>query len=151
MDPAFLILSRTALSSSVDMIKCSGAYLFVNSIASSISLQSMIWPCFSSDSSMISLLTASLANFSISSFDASAISLSSVTKKHEASGSCSAWDKKSWARYSGMAVLSARTKTSDGPAGNSISTSPYTSFLAPVTKTFPGPTIFSTFSIDSVP
>ena len=73
---------------------------------------------------MISRLCASFANSSIKSFALSAISSSSVTKKHDALGSCSAWDRKSWARYSGIAVLSHKINTSEGPAGNSISTSP---------------------------
>ena len=52
--------------------------------------------------------------------------------------------------YSALAVLSASISTSDGPAGNSMSTSPYTNFLAAVTKMFPGPTIFSTLGMLSV-
>ena len=51
----------------------------------------------------------------------------------------------------GSAVSSAITTTSLGPAGRSIATSPATSSFACVTKRFPGPTIFATLGIVSVP
>ena len=41
--------------------------------------------------------------------------------------------------------------TSDGPAGRSMPTPPTTSSLAAVTQALPGPTIWSTGRIDSVP
>ena len=99
---------------------------------------------------MISALGASSVFLSTNSKTSSAKFSSSVTKKHDALGSCSACDNMSVAIYSALAVLSASISTSDGPAGNSMSTSPYTNFLAAVTKMFPGPTIFSTLGMLSV-
>jgi hypothetical protein len=50
-----------------------------------------------------------------------------------------------------LAVSSASTSTSLGPARKSISTSPWTIDLAAVTHLFPGPTTFSTLVTVSVP
>ena len=52
--------------------------------------------------------------------------------------------------YLGLALSSINANISEGPAGNSISTSPYTNFLAVATNIFPGPTILSTDGINSV-
>ena len=71
---------------------------------------------------MISDLGASSVFLSTISETSSANFSSSVTKKHDALGSCSACDNMSVAIYYALAVLSASISTSDGPAGNSIST-----------------------------
>ena len=82
----------------------------------------MIFPLLDRDSSIISRLGAvsvnCLTNLSVSI----AKSFESVTKKHDALGSCSACAKISVAKNSGFADSSAKINTSDGPAGNSIST-----------------------------
>ena len=66
-------------------------------------------------------------------------------------GLCSACEMRSAATNSGLAVWSARTITSLGPAMLSISTSPKTCCLARATKRFPGPTILSTRGMPSTP
>src|SRR5690606_11791403 len=88
---------------------------------------------------------------SISDSTASTSSGSVVTSTAGESGPCSAWHKRSTATNVGSEVRSARTRTSDGPAGRSMAQDPNTSSLAAVTQAFPGPTIFSTGSSDSVP
>lgn len=72
-------------------------------------------------------------------------------RRHAEDGSCSAWATRSAATNGTSAVSSASTQTSDGPAGKSMSTLLRSIILAPVTNTFPGPTIFWTGSIVSVP
>ncbi len=74
-----------------------------------------------------------------------------VTRMAGESGPCSAWLSRSAATCSGSAVASARTMTSDGPAGRSIPTSPKTSSLAAVTQALPGPTIRSTGAMPDSP
>ena len=100
---------------------------------------------------MISERSSSLANFSTHSETSLANFSLSVKRMAEANSSCSAWDNKSAATYFGLAESSAITNTSLGPAIESILTYPKTAFLASATKIFPGPTILSTFGIDSVP
>ena len=51
----------------------------------------------------------------------------------------------------GLAVASASTQTSDGPATMSMPTSPDTICLAAATKALPGPVILSTRGMVSVP
>ena len=68
-------------------------------------------------------------------------------------GPCSAWAARSDATSAGGASSSATTTSSDGPAGDSMPTTPApaTSRLAMLTNTLPGPTTTSTGRIDSVP
>ena len=82
----------------------------------------MIFPLFERDSSIISRLGATSVIWETNSSVLIAKSSLSVTKKHDAFGSCSACAKMSVAKNSGLAVSSAKINTSDGPAGNSIST-----------------------------
>ena len=74
-----------------------------------------------------------------------------VIRIAEASSSCSACDNKSAATNLGLAVSSASTRISEGPAIESMLTCPKTAFFARATYILPGPTILSTFVIDSVP
>ena len=69
----------------------------------------------------------------------------------DAISSCSACDSRSAATYLELAVSSASTITSDGPAMESMLTCPYTARFARATNMFPGPTILSTLGTDSVP
>ena len=62
-------------------------------------------------------------------------------KTDDASTSCSDWANKSHATVSGSEDSSAKIKISDGPAIESIPTSPKSCFLASATYTFPGPII----------
>ena len=55
------------------------------------------------------------------------------------------------ATMAGLAVSSATTHTSDGPAIMSIPTSPETIFFAAATNALPGPVILHTGLMDSVP
>ena len=65
---------------------------------------------------------------------------------------CSACERRSDATNTGLAVSSASTATSEGPAGMSIATSRKdTSCLATVTYWFPGPNILYTLGTLSVP
>ena len=82
----------------------------------------IIFPLLDNDSSMISRLGATFVNSLTNSSVLSAKSFESVTKKHYALGSCSACANMSVAKNSGFALSSANINTSDGPAGNSIST-----------------------------
>ena len=100
---------------------------------------------------MISFLGAFSIILSMISQVLSGRSGSQVTSRLADEGSCSACAMRSAARYSGTAVSSARTPISEGPAGKSISTLFLSIILAPVTNTFPGPTIFCTGSMLSVP
>ena len=77
--------------------------------------------------------------------------LSAVTRTQAEFGSCSACARISAATKLGFALESAIIPISDGPAGKSISALSRRSILAAVTKTLPGPTILSTFFMDSVP
>ena len=81
----------------------------------------------------------------------SATRLLVVTRIASPSGPCSAWASRSAAHSAGSAVSSAITSTSLGPAGRSIATCPETSSFASVTQRLPGPTIFATAGIVSVP
>ena len=74
-----------------------------------------------------------------------------VSKMAEARTSCSAWLIRSAAKKEASAVESATMRISLGPATISISTTPYSSFLAVATKILPGPTILSTLGIRWVP
>ena len=58
---------------------------------------------------------------------------------------------RSMATNSGMAVSSASTHTSDGPAIMSMPTSPFTSFFAAATNALPGPVTLLTAGMVSVP
>lgn len=100
---------------------------------------------------MISVLLSSFTNLSTHFETSLASSSLVVTKIADASSSCSACESKSAATYFGLAVSSAKTKISLGPAIESILTKPNTAFFARATKILPGPTILSTFLIDSVP
>ena len=70
-----------------------------------------------------------------------------VTSTQAASGSCSACAMSSRATSCGSPCSSASTRTSEGPAGESITTWPATCLLASVTHRFPGPTTASTGGI----
>ncbi|CJB11374.1 Uncharacterised protein [Streptococcus pneumoniae] len=103
------------------------------------------------DSRAISLL-GNVSNCLSTSFSTSlASSIFVVIQIAVALSSCSACDNKSAAIYFALPVSSATTTISDGPAIISIFTIPYTSRFARATYKFPGPTILSTFGIDSVP
>src|SRR5208337_4506502 len=80
-----------------------------------------------------------------------AISEGSQLRRMLTPGECSAWLIRSDATYRGSAEASAISTTSLGPAIMSISTSPYTCFLASATKRLPGPTILSTAGTPSTP
>lgn len=71
---------------------------------------------------MISFLESCAVNFAASSETRSASSRLVVIKIAEAISSCSAWDKRSAATYLGLAVSSANTKISLGPAMESMLT-----------------------------
>ena len=66
-------------------------------------------------------------------------------------GSCSAWESRSAATNRGLAVSSAITRISLGPATESMPVTPKHSFLARATKILPGPVILSTLGIVCVP
>ncbi len=66
-------------------------------------------------------------------------------------GPCSACARRSAAANSAGALPSATTTTSEGPASESMPTTPATSRLAAATYAFPGPTTTSTGRMLSVP
>ena len=103
------------------------------------------------DFSAISFLGSLLNCLFSSSFTLIAKVLELVTSIAAAISSCSACERRSAATYIGFAESSATISISLGPAIISISTKPYTIFLANATNMFPGPTILSTFEIVLVP
>lgn len=114
-------------------------------------LSAMMYPEFSMAFSMISLLGVSAMYFSMYGLTFPGSEGSDVTRRHAEDGSCSAWATRSMATKGTSAPSSARTHTSEGPAGKSMSTLLRSIILAPVTNTLPGPTIFCTGSIVFVP
>lgn len=81
----------------------------------------------------------------------SGISGSSVTSTNAEEGPCSPWATRSEATNAGTAEESASTAASLGPAGKSMRTSFCRRIFASVTNLLPGPTIFCTGSMLSVP
>ncbi len=115
------------------MIRCSGAYALVSSMASFI-LSTTISLLLARDFSAISLRGSKASWRSTSTFTACCNSTEVVINTAWLSTPCSAWLNKSAATKTGLAVSSANTSTSEGPAGISIATSrKLTSCLAAVT------------------
>ncbi len=150
-EPAFITFSASFSAFPVLIIRCSGAYLLLNSMHSSMP-GSTIATLSSRDCDAISRLGRVLSCILSSSMTDVNRSLLSVSNTTWLSVPCSACDKRSAATNTGSAFESAITRTSLGPAGMSIATpSELTISFALVTYWLPGPNILSTFGILSVP
>ena len=121
-EPAFLTRGSSSNGSSTQSSRCSGAMALAVSMACSMEEATMIFPRLSTLARAMTCRSSCASCTSTCSCTACASWRLSVTKTALAMVSCSAWDNKSAATYRGLAVLSASTRISLGPAIMSIST-----------------------------
>ncbi|OPX73132.1 MAG: hypothetical protein A4E39_01189 [Methanoregulaceae archaeon PtaB.Bin152] len=150
MDPACLTALRTVSASATWIERCSGAISFMPAIASSM-VGKTTYPECPRAFSMMSFRGDAGSSLPSSAFTRSTSASSVVMRTQAASGSCSAWARMSIAMNAGFAVPSAMIPISLGPAGKSISAYSRSIIFAAVTYTLPGPTIFWTGRMLSVP